>query len=114
MSIPIIIIMASTTMLLAAYIGIVVFRIKNNNLISSKYINLAFSFVLIAFKSFLQAGKGFELLSAIGQSVGFVYMFIIPAFVVVFLVNKFKFDMDEFMSSWFFTQICCLFVISTH
>ena len=83
MSIPIII-MASTTMLLAAYIGIVVFRIKNNNLTTSKYINLAFSFALIAFKSYLQTGKGFELLSAIGQSIGFVYMFIIPAFIVVF------------------------------
>ena len=35
MSIPIII-MASTTMLLAAYIGIVVFRIKNNNLYKNK------------------------------------------------------------------------------
>ena len=55
MSIPIII-MASTTMLLAAYIGIVVFRIKNNNLTTSKYINLAFSFALIAFKSYLQTG----------------------------------------------------------
>ena len=33
MSIPIII-MASTTMLLAAYIGIVVFRIKNNKFLS--------------------------------------------------------------------------------
>ena len=48
MSTPIII-MASTTMLLAAYIGVVVFRIKNNNLTTSKYINLAFSFALIAF-----------------------------------------------------------------
>ena len=65
MSIPIII-MASTTMLLAAYIGIVVFRIKNNNLTTSKYINLAFSFALITFKSYLQTGKGFELFSAIG------------------------------------------------
>ena len=113
MSTPIII-MASTTMLLAAYIGIVVFRIKNNNLTTSKYINLAFSFVLIAYKSFLQTGKGFELLSAIGQSIGFVYIFIIPALVVVFLMNKFKFNMDEFMSAWLFTQICCLFVISSH
>ena len=48
------------------------------------------------------------------QSIGFVYMFIVPAFIVVFLANKFKFNMDEFMSAWFFTQICCLFVISTH
>ena len=113
MSIPIII-MASTTMLLAGYIGIVVFRIKNNNLTTSKYINLAFSFALIAYKSYLQTGKGFELLSAIGQSIGFVYIFIIPALIVVFLMNKFKFNMDEFMSAWFFTQICCLFVISSH
>ena len=113
MSTPIII-MASTTMLLAAYIGIVVFRIKNNNLTTSKYVNLAFSFALIAYKSFLQIGKGFELLSAIGQSIGFVYIFIIPALVVVFLMNKFKFNMDEFMSAWLFTQICCLFVISSH
>ena len=113
MSIPIII-MASTTMLLAGYIGIVVFRIKNNNLTTSKYINLAFSLALISYKSYLQTGKGFELLSAIGQSIGFVYIFIIPALIVVFLANKFKFNMDEFMSAWFFTQICCLFVISTH
>ena len=75
MSIPIII-MASTTMLLAGYIGIVVFRIKNNNLTTSKYMNLAFSFALIAYKSYLQTGKGFELLSAIGQSIGFVYIFV--------------------------------------
>ena len=113
MSIPIII-MASTTMLLAGYIGIVVFRIKNNNLTTSKYINLAFSLALISYKSYLQTGKGFELLSAIGQSIGFVYIFIIPALVVVFLMNKFKFNMDEFMSAWLFTQICCLFVISSH
>tara|TARA_B100000989_G_scaffold198733_1_gene150163 strand:+ start:269 stop:649 length:381 start_codon:yes stop_codon:yes gene_type:complete len=113
MSVPIII-MASTTMLLAGYIGIVIFRIKNNNLTTSKYVNLAFSFALIAYKSFLQIGKGFELLSAIGQSIGFVYIFIIPALVVVFLMNKFKFNMDEFMSAWLFTQICCLFVISSH
>ena len=113
MSIPIII-MASTTMLLAAYVGIVVFRIKNNNLTSSKYINIAFSFALIGYKSFLEAGKGFELLSAIGQSVGFVYMFIIPAFIVVFLANKLKFNFDEFMSAWLLTQICCLFVITSH
>ena len=113
MSIPIII-MASTTMLLAGYIGIVVFRIKNNNLTTSKYINLAFSLALISYKSYLQTGKGFELLSAIGQSIGFVYIFIIPALIVVFLMNKFKFNMDEFMSAWLFTQICCLFVISSH
>ena len=113
MSIPIII-MASTTMLLAGYIGIVVFRIKNNNLTASKYINLAFSLALISYKSYLQTGKGFELLSAIGQSIGFVYIFIIPALIVVFLANKFKFNTDEFMSAWFFTQICCLFVISSH
>ena len=109
-----IIIMASTTMLLAGYIGIVVFRIKNNNLTTSKYMNLAFSFALISYKSYLQTGKGFELLSAIGQSIGFVYLFIIPALIVVFLMNKFKFNMDEFMSAWLFTQICCLFVISSH
>ena len=113
MSIPIII-MASTTMLLAGYISIVVFRIKNNNLTTSKYMNLAFSFALIAYKSYLQTGKGFELLSAIGQSIAFVYIFIIPALIVVFLMNKFKFNMDEFMSAWLFTQICCLFVISSH
>ena len=113
MSIPIII-MASTTMLLAGYIGIVVFRIKNNNLTTSKYINLAFSLALISYKSYLQTSKGFELLSAIGQSIGFVYIFIIPALIVVFLTNKFKFNMDEFMSAWLFTQICCLFVISSH
>ena len=113
MSTPIII-MASTTMLLAGYIGIVVFRIKNNNLTTSKYINLAFSFALIAYKSYLQTGKGFELLSAIGQSIVYVYIFIIPALIVVFLMNKFKFNMDEFMSAWLFTQICCLFVISSH
>ena len=113
MSIPIIV-MASTTMLLAGYIGIVVFRIKNNNLTTSKYINLAFSLALISYKSYLQTGKGFELLSAIGQSIGFVYIFIIPALIVVFLMNKFKFNMDEFMSAWLFTQICCLFVISSH
>ncbi len=113
MSTPIII-MASTTMLLAGYIGIVVFRIKNNNLTTSKYINLVFSFALIAYKSYLQTGKGFELLGAIGQSIGFVYIFIIPALIVVFLMNKFKFNMDEFMSAWLFTQICCLFVISSH
>ena len=113
MSIPIII-MASTTMLLAGYIGIAVFRIKNNNLTTSKYINLAFSLALISYKSYLQTGKGFELLSAIGQSIGFVYIFIIPALIVVFLANKFKFNTDEFMSAWFFTQICCLFVISSH
>ena len=113
MSTPIII-MASTTMLLAGYIGIAVFRIKNNNLTTSKYINLAFSFALIAYKSYLQTGKGFELLSAIGQSIVFVYIFIIPALIVVFLMNKFKFNMDEFMSAWLFTQICCLFVISSH
>ena len=113
MSTPIII-MASTTMLLAGYIGIAVFRIKNNNLTTSKYINLVFSFALIAYKSYLQTGKGFELLSAIGQSIGFVYIFIIPALIVVFLMNKFKFNMDEFMSAWLFTQICCLFVISSH
>ena len=113
MSIPIII-MASTTMLLAGYIGIVVFRIKNNNLTTSKYMNLAFSFALISYKSYLQTGKGFELLSAIGQSIVFVYIFIIPALIVVFLMNKFKFNMDEFMSAWLFTQICCLFVISSH
>jgi hypothetical protein len=113
MSIPIIV-MASTTMLLAAYIGIVVFRIKNNNLTSSKYLNIVFSFALIGYKSFLETGKGFELLSAIGQSVVFVYMFIIPAFIIVYLVNKFKFNFDEFMSAWLFTQICCLFVITSH
>ena len=113
MSTPIII-MASTTMLLAGYIGIVVFRIKNNNLTTSKYINLVFSFALIAYKSYLQTGKGFELLSAIGQSIGVVYIFILPALIVVFLMNKFKFNMDEFMSAWLFTQICCLFVISSH
>ena len=58
MSTPIII-MASTTMLLAGYIGIIVIRIKNNNLTASKYINLAFSFALIAYISYLQTGKGF-------------------------------------------------------
>jgi hypothetical protein len=55
-----------------------------------------------------------RLLSAIGQSVGFVYMFIIPAFIVVFLANKLKINFDEFMSAWLFTQICCLFVITSH
>ncbi len=113
MSIPIII-MASTTMLLAAYIGIVAFRIKNNNLTSSKYVNIAFSFALIGYKSFLETEKGFELLFAIGKSAGFVYMFIIPALIVVFLANKFKFNFDEFMSAWLFAQICCLFVIASH
>ena len=89
MSIPIII-MASTTMLLAGYIGIVVFRIKNNNLTTSKYINLAFSFALIAYKSYLQTGKGFELLSAIGQSIGFVYLFIIGIDHFINYKNKFS------------------------
>jgi hypothetical protein len=41
-------------------------------------------------------------------------MFIIPAFIVVFLANKLKINFDEFMSAWLFTQICCLFVITSH
>ncbi len=109
-----IILMASTTMLLAAYIGIVVYRIKNNQVTTSRLLNVIFSFCLIAFKAYLQTTKGFGIMSAVGQSVGFVYAFIVPAIIVVFLVNKFKFNSEEFFSSWFFTQICCLFVIATH
>ena len=109
-----IILMASTTMLLAAYIGIVVYRIKNNQVTTSRLLNVIFSFCLIASKAYLQTTKGFGIMSAVGQSVGFVYAFIVPAIIVVFLVNKFKFNSEEFFSSWFFTQICCLFVIATH
>lgn len=109
-----IIIMASTTMLLAAYIGIAAYRIKNNQVTKSLPLNLVFSIGLISFKSYLQTTKGFAIASAVGQSIGFVYAFIIPALIVVFLANKLKFNSEEFFSAWFFTQICCLFVITTH
>ena len=109
-----IIIMASTTMLLAAYIGVVVYRIKNNEVTTSKLLNVIFSLGLIGFKAYLQTTKGFGVMSAVGMSVGFVYAFIVPALIIVFLINKFKFNSEEFFSAWFFTQICCLFVIATH
>ena len=72
------------------------------------------SLVLIAFKYFSQLEKGFEPLISLGQSIGFVYSFIVPAVIVVFLMNKFKFNANEFWSAWFFTQICCALVIFTH
>ena len=105
-----IILMATSGMLISALIGVIVYRVK----IISKILVLSMSLVLVAFKYFSQLEKGFESLIALGQSIGFVYLFVVPALIVVFLMNKFKFNANEFWSAWFFTQICCALVIFTH
>ena len=109
-----IIIMASSGMLFSAVLGVIVYRIKNCSIISSKKLVLVISLVLVAFKYFSQIEKGFDSLSSLGQSIGFVYLFVVPALIVVFLMNKFKFNGQEFWSAWFFTQVCCALVIFTH
>ena len=105
-----IILMATSGMLISALIGVIVYRVK----IISKILVLSMSLVLVAFKYFSQLEKGFESLISLGQSIGFVYSFVVPALIVVFLMNKFKFNANEFWSAWFFTQICCALVIFTH
>lgn len=105
-----IILMATSGMLISALIGVIVYRVK----IISKILVLSMSLVLVAFKYFSQLEKGFESLISLGQSIGFVYLFVVPALIVVFLMNKFKFNANEFWSAWFFTQICCALVIFTH
>jgi len=109
-----IILMATSGMLISALIGVIVYRVKNCLIISSKILVLSMSLVLVAFKYFSQIEKGFESLISLGQSIGFVYSFVVPALIVVFLMNKFKFNANEFWSAWFFTQICCALVIFTH
>ena len=105
-----IILMATSGMLISALIGVIVYRVK----IISKILVLSMSLVLVAFKYFSQLEKGFESIISLGQSIGFVYSFLVPALIVVFLMNKFKFNANEFWSAWFFTQICCALVIFTH
>ena len=109
-----IIIMASSGMLFSAVLGVIVYRIKNCSIISSKKLVLGMSLALVAFKYFSQIEKGFDSLISLGQSIGFVYFFVVPALIVVFLMNKFKFNIEEFWSAWFFTQVCCALVIFTH
>ena len=109
-----IILMATSGMLISAIIGVIVYRVKNCSITSSKILVLITSIVLVAFKYFSQLAKGFEPLISLVQSIGFVYSFVAPALIVVFLMNKFKFNTNEFWSAWFFTQICCALVIITH
>lgn len=109
-----IILMATSGMLISALIGVIIYRIKNFSIIRSKFLVLGMSLVLIIFKYFSQLEKGFESIISLGQSIGFVYSFVVPAVIVVFLMNKFKFNTNEFWSAWFFTQICCALVIFTH
>ncbi|MBT6755011.1 MAG: hypothetical protein HOA86_03220 [Gammaproteobacteria bacterium] len=107
-----IILMATSGMLISALMGVIIYRIKNFSIIRSKFLVLGMSLVLIIFKYFSQLEKGFESLISLGQSIGFVYSFVVPAVIVVFLMNKF--NNNEFWSAWFFTQICCALVIFTH
>jgi hypothetical protein len=55
-----IILMAISGMLISAIIGVIVYRVKNYSIISSKILVLSMSLVLVAFKYFSQLEKGFE------------------------------------------------------
>ena len=94
-----IILMATSGMLISALIGVIIYRIKNFSIIRSKFLVLGMSLVLIIFKYFSQLEKGFESLISLGQSIGFVYSFVVPAVIVVFLMNKFKFNTNEIISN---------------
>ncbi|MDA9896887.1 hypothetical protein N9D82_03000 [Gammaproteobacteria bacterium] len=94
-----IILMATSGMLISALIGVIIYRIKNFSIIRSKFLVLGMALVLIIFKYFSQLEKGFESLISLGQSIGFVYSFVVPAVIVVFLMNKFKFNTNEIISN---------------
>ena len=67
---------------------------------------ILFLAVLTIFVFFWNLKENGDAASAIGFTIGYVYLFTLPcSFLAVFIMNKFKNNKKEFWNSWFFSLI---------
>lgn len=73
---------------------------------TSKTQLILFLAILTIFVFFWNLKEDGDVVSAIGFTIGYVYLFTIPsALFAVFIMNKFKNNKTEFWNSWFFSLI---------